>query len=66
MAGVFDPHDENLSEAVETAFPLHTECALMVWHHNHIARKRSRLAQAAWDTCREFRGRVRLASTSRT
>jgi hypothetical protein len=32
-----DPADETLDEAIETAFPLNTECAFLVWHHIPVA-----------------------------
>lgn len=36
-AGAYDADDENVAEAIETAFPLNTENALLVWHHLYIA-----------------------------
>lgn len=36
-AGAYDAEDNSLGEAVETAFPLDTESAVMVWHHLYIA-----------------------------
>lgn len=35
--GAYDAEDGNLGEAVETAFPLNTESAVVVWHHLYIA-----------------------------
>lgn len=32
-----DPIDTNVSEAIETVFPLQSESALLVWHHSYIA-----------------------------
>jgi hypothetical protein len=36
-SGAYNAEDTNLAEAVETAFPLNTESAVLVWHHLYIA-----------------------------
>jgi len=33
----YDPEDQSLNEAVETVFPMRTECALLVWNNCFVA-----------------------------
>jgi hypothetical protein len=32
----FDPNDTNLSDAIQTVFPLETECAILVWNWVYV------------------------------
>lgn len=36
FTNIFDKHDENLSEAIETVFPLWTENLFIIWNSIHV------------------------------